>query len=98
MQRKNVTHLQQHQQTFSTPYSIVMNGGLASPLTLGTNAGNSLRSIASIVTVISQSSILRPTTPVNFTTTASVPSTTSQGIDVSGSVPQNNEYGPGSDP
>jgi hypothetical protein len=48
--------------------SIVTNGGLASPLTLGTNAGNSLRSIVSDGTVISQSSILRPTSPANFTT------------------------------
>jgi len=98
MQRKNVTHLQQHQQTFSTPYSIVMNRGLASLLILDTNAGNSLQSIVSDGTVISHSSIFRPTTPANFTTTVSVPSTTSQWIDVSGSVPQNNEYGPGSDP
>lgn len=93
MQQKNVTHLQQHQQTFSTPYSIVMNGNLASPLTLGTNAGNSPRSIVSDGTVISQSSILRPSTPANFTATASVPSSTSQGIGASGSVLQNNEYG-----
>jgi len=98
MQWKNVTHLQQHQQTFSTYYSIVMNEGLASPLTLGTNAGNYPRSIVFDGTVISQSSILRPSMPANFTAAASVPSSTSQGIGASGSVLQNNEYGFGSYP
>lgn len=92
MQQKNVIHLQQHQ-TFSTHFGIVMNGSLPSTLSLGTNAGSSPRSIVSDGTVISQSSILRPSTPANFTSSTSVPSTTSQGIGASGSVLQNSEYG-----
>lgn len=91
MQQKNVTHLQQHQ-TFSTPFGFAMSG-LPSTLTLGTNTGSSPRSIVSDGTVISQSSILRPSTPANFTASTSVPSTTSQGIGTSGSVLQNGEYG-----
>lgn len=92
MQQMNVTHLQQHQQAFSTPFGIVMNGGLPSTLTFGTNAGSSPRSMVSDGTVISQGSILRPSTPANFTATTSVPSSASQGIGASGSV-QNSEYG-----
>ena len=91
MQQKNVTHLQQHQ-TFSTPFGFAMSG-LPSTLTLGTNTGSSPRSIVSDGTMISQSSILRPSTPANFTASTSVPSTTSQGIGASGSVLQNGEYG-----
>lgn len=92
MQQMNVTHLQQHQQAFSASFGFVMNGGIPSTLTLGTNAGSSPRSIVSDGTVISQGSILRPSTPANFTSTTSVPSSASQGIGASGSV-QNSEYG-----
>ena len=67
--------------------------GLPSTLTLGTDTGSSPQSIVSDGTVISQSSILRPSTPANFIASTSVPSTTSQRIGASGSVLQHGELG-----